>query len=219
MKQSRIKRRLALCLLGLLAAAVVSPNLLVVQDELEHADAIIVIGGDHKPARMQRAADLYRQGYGPIIIISAGTVVREGDKWMVEAEVMRRQALLLGLPNEALVVEDRSLSTIENARYSGRLCEEYGIESVLLVTSAYHSGRARHIFRQEWAEKVNVLAAPAPRGHHPLLWWMYPDQAYAILYEYKNWVDLWLGTSNTHGSDLPSHRPARSCGQLPASSI
>jgi uncharacterized SAM-binding protein YcdF (DUF218 family) len=170
------------------------PNLLVVQDELGYADAIVVIGGDHKPARMQHAAELYRQGYAPVIVISAGTVVREGDEWMVEAEVMRRQALQLGLPEATLVIEDRSLSTLQNARYSGQLCEELDIESILLVTSAYHSSRARHIFRQELAGKITVVAQPAPRGHHALLWWLYPDQIYTVLYEYKNWIDLGLGS-------------------------
>ena len=77
-------------MVGLLTAAIVLPNLLVVKDELSYADAIVVIGGAHKPARMQHAAELYRQGYAPVIIISAGTLVREGDEWMVEAEVMRR---------------------------------------------------------------------------------------------------------------------------------
>jgi uncharacterized SAM-binding protein YcdF (DUF218 family) len=178
---------------GLLAVVVILPNLLVVQDELDYADAIVVIGGDHKPARMQHAAELYRQGYAPVIVISAGTVVREGDEWMVEAEVMRRQALQLGLPEEALVIEDGSLSTVQNARYSGQLCDDLGIKSVLLVTSAYHSSRARRIFRQELGDRVTILAQPAPRGHRALLWWLYPDQAYAVLHEYRNRVDLWLG--------------------------
>ena len=66
---------------------------------------------------------------------------------------------------------------------------------MLLVTSAYHSSRARRIFRQELAGKVTVLAQPAPRGHRALLWWLYPDQAYTVLYEYKNWGELWLGLS------------------------
>jgi uncharacterized SAM-binding protein YcdF (DUF218 family) len=179
---------------GLLAVVIVLPNLLVVQDELCYADAIVVIGGDHKPDRMRRAAELYRQGYAPLIIISAGTVVMEGNEWMAEAEVMRRQALQLGLPEGTLVIEDRSLSTVQNARYSGQLCKELDIESMLLVTSAYHSSRARHIFRQELAGQVTVLAQPAPRGHHTLLWWLYPDQIYTVLYEYKNWIELWLSS-------------------------
>jgi uncharacterized SAM-binding protein YcdF (DUF218 family) len=168
--------------------------LLVVRDELGYADAIVVIGGDHKPARMRHAAELYHQGYAPVIIISAGTVVQEGDEWMVEAKVMRRQALQLGLPEETLVIEDRSLSTRQNARYSGQLCKELDIESILLVTSAYHSSRARYVFHQELAGRVTVLAQPAPRGHPALLWWLYPDQAYTVLYEYKNWVESMLGS-------------------------
>jgi hypothetical protein len=45
----------------------------VVRDELHPADASVVIGGDHKPERMRQAAQLYRQGYAPLIIVSTGT--------------------------------------------------------------------------------------------------------------------------------------------------
>jgi uncharacterized SAM-binding protein YcdF (DUF218 family) len=194
MAQLRARKWLLVCVLGLVMV-VLLPNLLVVQDEPSFTDAILVIGGDHKPARVQQAVELYQQGYAPLVIISAGTLVQEGSEWMAEAEVMRRQALQLGLPEEVLIIEDHSLSIIQNARYSGEVCEEYGIKSIVLVTSAYHSRRARHIFRQELGEKVSVHVQPAPRGHHPLLWWLYPDQAYTVLYEYKNLAEYWLGLS------------------------
>ena len=72
-------------LLAFLASALFLPSLLVAQDETVYADAIVVIGGDHKPARIQRAAELYRQGYAPLVIISAGTKVQEGNERMLEA--------------------------------------------------------------------------------------------------------------------------------------
>jgi uncharacterized SAM-binding protein YcdF (DUF218 family) len=100
--------------------------LLVVQDEPRAADAIIVIGGDHKPERMQRAVELYQQGLAPTVIISAGTLVLEGDETMPEAEVMRRQALALGLPEEAIILETDSLSTFGNAYYSKQIVQERG---------------------------------------------------------------------------------------------
>jgi uncharacterized SAM-binding protein YcdF (DUF218 family) len=189
----RRKKGLALYLLVFPALMLFLPSLLVAEDETDYADAIIVIGGDHKPARIQRAAELHRQGYAPIVIISAGMKVQEGNEWIPEAEVMYRQALALGLPEEALIIEDDSLSTIQNARYSKQICEDHNIESVLLVASAYHSGRARLVFREVMGAKISVSAQPAARGHHPLLWWLYPDQAYVVLYEYKNWIQYWLG--------------------------
>lgn len=189
----RGKKGLVLHLLVFLALMLFMPSLLVAEDETDYADAIIVIGGDHKLARIQRAAELHRQGYAPIVIISAGTKVLEGNEWIPEAEVMHRQALALGLPEEALIIEDDSLSTIQNARYSKQICEDHNIKSILLVASAYHSGRARLVFREVMGAKISVSTQPAPRGHHPLLWWLYPDQAGVVLYEYKNWIQYWLG--------------------------
>jgi len=180
-------------LLAFLALVLFLPSLLIAQDETVYADAIVVIGGDHKPARIERAVELYRQGYAPLIIISAGTAVREGNDWMLEAAVMHKQALALGMPEEALVLEDHSLSTIQNARYTRQICEACDIDSILLVTSAYHSARARLVFRDVMGLEISVSAQPASRGHHPLLWWWHPDQVYVVLYEYKNWIQYGLG--------------------------
>jgi uncharacterized SAM-binding protein YcdF (DUF218 family) len=181
------------CLLAFLTSVLFLPSLLVAQDGMVYADAIVVIGGDHKPARLQRAAELYRQGYAPLVIISAGTAVQEGNARMPEAAVMHKQALALGLPEGALVLEDHSLSTIQNARYTSQICEARDIDSILLVTSAYHSARARLVFRDVMGPEIAVSAQPASRGHHPLLWWWHLDQVYVVLYEYKNWIQYGLG--------------------------
>ena len=166
--------------------------MLVVQDELREADAIVVIGGDHKPDRIERAVWLFEQGYAPLVILSAGTLVQEGEETIHEVEVLRRQALALGLPEDVLILEGRSLSTYENASYTAEICRDQGVGTLLLVTSAYHSRRARRIFKDELEPEIEVLAQPATRDHHPLLWWLDADDAYVVLYEYKNWFDYWF---------------------------
>jgi uncharacterized SAM-binding protein YcdF (DUF218 family) len=178
--------RLVICLGGVLLLLILSPLLLVAQDDVLQADGIVVIGGDHKPERVKRAVELYQQGYAPLVIVSAGTIVQEGGELIPEADVMHRLALEMGLPDSVMVLETQSQSTLGNAYYSKQVCEVYGIESILLVTSAYHSRRARRIFFQTLGPEILVSAQPAPRGHHPLFWWLHPDQAYVVFYEYKN---------------------------------
>jgi uncharacterized SAM-binding protein YcdF (DUF218 family) len=166
--------------------------LLVVQDKPHLADAIVVIGGDHKPERMRQAAELYRQGYAPLIIISAGTIVLEGDQPIPEAQVMYRQARELGLPNDRLILEQASKSTYENATYTKALCQARGIRSILLVTSAYHSRRARRLFQEVYASDITVSTQPAPPGQCALCWPFYSDQARVVAYEYWNWAQYGL---------------------------
>jgi uncharacterized SAM-binding protein YcdF (DUF218 family) len=162
---------------------------LIAHDVPHSADAIVVIGGDHKPERVRRAVELFEQGYAPLVIISAGTMVMESGQWMHEAHVMREQALRLGLPDAAMILETQSQTTIENAVYSKRLCEERHIDSILLVTSAYHSRRARMAFLDVMDGAINISIQPAiEEGFCTTCWWYQPDQRSVVLYEYKQLI-------------------------------
>lgn len=170
----------------------ISGPMLVIDATPHHVDTIVVIGGDHKPSRIKKAAALYEQGYAPSVIISAGTSVLEGGEWMAEAEVMKRQAIAAGLPEMSIILETESLSTYENAYYSKKLSKKQGIESILLVTSAYHSRRAYHIFQEVMEPEISVLIQPAGVEFCSLCWIFYPDQVYVVFYEYYNWAKYWF---------------------------
>jgi uncharacterized SAM-binding protein YcdF (DUF218 family) len=200
-RSSRASRRrltyrlwLGLAIGGILGFLWADGPFLVVQDELRPANAIVVIGGDHKPERMRQVAELFRQGYAPLIIISAGTIVLEGDQHIPEAQVMYRQACELGLPKEVLVMEQVSKSTYENAVQTKAICQANGIRSILLVTSAYHSRRARRLFQEVYSPKITVSTQPAPAGPCLLCWPFSPDRAPVVAYEYWNWIQYWLNS-------------------------
>lgn len=120
---------------ALVLTVAISGPTLVVQDTPRQADAIVVIGGDHKTERVRRAVELYERGYAPIVILSAGTVVLEGGEKVPEAKVMYKQALALGIPRDSILVEDQSTSTAENAAFAFRILQAHGYRSILLVTS------------------------------------------------------------------------------------
>jgi uncharacterized SAM-binding protein YcdF (DUF218 family) len=165
--------------------------LLTVSEEPQNADAIIVIGGDHKPERVRRAVELYQQGYASLVIISAGTLIQEGDEQLPEAEVMRRQARQFGLPEQVMVLEADSQSTFENALFTRQICEAKGVSRVLLVTSAYHSRRAWRIFSDIYEPQIQVIVQP---GGVPELsdWQLRLRNVDVALYEYRNWLEYWL---------------------------
>lgn len=109
---------------------------------------------------------------------------------MPEAEVMRRQALALGIPETSVLIEDQSLSTYQNAIYTKLISEHYGFESILLVTSTYHSRRAAHIFRDVFGPNYAIWVQPSPPDLCTVCWWLQPDQARVVGYEYYNWALL-----------------------------
>lgn len=69
---------------------------------------------------------------------------------------MREFLADLNVPPDALLIEDSSASTRENAVFTAGLLNERGIDRVLLVTSALHMQRALATFRA-----VGIDAAPA----------------------------------------------------------
>lgn len=186
--------------LCLLLLPIIGP-LLIASDPPRPADAIIVIGGDHKPERVRRAVELYQQGLAPVVIISSGTPVTEGSERLPEAEVMRRQAMALGLPTTALLIEDQSQSTFQNAYFTQRLALARDYHSILLVASAYHSRRARRIFRDVYGPTIAVWVEPAPPDPCGLCWWFQPDQAPVVAYETYNWLRFALNIR------LPAEQP------------
>jgi uncharacterized SAM-binding protein YcdF (DUF218 family) len=178
--------------LTLLALAILPGQILVVRERPVHADAIVVIGGDHKPQRVRRAVRLYDRGLAPLVIFSSGTVVAHGDDVMTEAEVMQRMALKRDLPSQAMLLETASLDTIENAKHVRDLCQEHDLQSLLLVTSAFHSRRANRAFHQVMDPEIAIYAQPAHHGFCSYTWWLCPRQTYALTYEYWAWISIGL---------------------------
>ena len=82
---------------------------------------------------------------------------------------MQALALALGVPPEAIIVENQSTSTAENAREVARLLRREAIPSILLVTSPLHMRRAKLCFERMGLE---VSCAPTPSigtGRHESL--------------------------------------------------
>ncbi len=92
--------------------------------------------------RMVTAARLQRRLNIPILI-SGGSVYPEDT---AIAPLTRRYLMDLGIPENQLIVEDRSRDTYENALYSSQICRKRNFRAPLLVTSAYHLKRAKYCF-------------------------------------------------------------------------
>lgn len=106
-------------------------------------DAIVVLGCPGPQALARRvalAARLFHLGHAPRVVTTGG--VTRGSE--AEAVIAARGLARLGVPVEAIVVEDRSLTTLENARFSRALVA--GASSVLLVSDTFHLPRARILF-------------------------------------------------------------------------
>lgn len=110
-------------------------------DILTKADAIVVVSGDDD--RMKHAIDLYKQGYTPKLILSGAAK----DGLASNALVMHLEASKSGIPNEAVIMEERAYNTYENAFYTKEIVLPNNMRNVILVTSPYHQRRVYETFK------------------------------------------------------------------------
>ena len=128
-------------------------ELWVVTDPLNHADAIIVLGG-RIGVRSFAAADLYKRGFAPRVLIS--NVERGSLESMQllpdQTELTRQLLIKLGVPAEAIVqIGNEVSSTYEEARAVLEWAKSSGARSVLIPTDFFATRRTRWTFQHEVA--------------------------------------------------------------------
>lgn len=117
------------------------------KDETRAADAAIVLGAAvyrERPSpvfreRINHAIQLYEDGLVRKIIFTGGVGHRDQ---LSEAEVGRNYALARGVPQEAILIEPNSTSTLENLANAKLLAEQHGLDSYLIVSTPFHMRRA-----------------------------------------------------------------------------
>jgi uncharacterized SAM-binding protein YcdF (DUF218 family) len=127
--------------------------------------------------RFLQAVKLYKEGKVHHLLISGGNGKREYGRFN-EGEWAREELKAIGIPPEAVLVEDQSANTADNAVNSKRLIDSAGFSPpFLLITSAHHMPRASLLFKQAGLNTVaypcNYMAGYTPFGFKSLL----PDAA------------------------------------------
>ncbi len=90
-------------------------------------------------------------------VIVTGGNPRNGN---TEAGQMRKMLLLLGFPDNRIIVEDRANSTVQNAQFSVPLAKDAGTTGIILVTSSTHQDRADGNFADAGANVLATVSYP-----------------------------------------------------------
>jgi uncharacterized SAM-binding protein YcdF (DUF218 family) len=99
--------------------------------------------------RFIETVKLYQQGTIEHILVSGGNGNLLDTKFK-EGEWVRGQLLAVGIPANAILIENNSRSTLENAEFSKKILDSVGLQPpYVLVTSAFHMRRAAWIFTKE----------------------------------------------------------------------
>lgn len=121
------------------------------------ADAIVTVSGGDTTARTDEAIRLYHQGWAPMLIFSGAAADSLGPS---NALAMKNYALEQGIPEHAIVIEEFSRTTAENAANTSLFIKNHDIDRIVLVTSGYHQRRAELEFRVRLGEDVTILNQP-----------------------------------------------------------
>ncbi len=179
---------------------------LKISDQPRKADCIVVFAGgageSGRPEqgyeeRVKTAVDLYKKGYAKQLIFSSGY------KYVFEEPLlMKLLAISEGVPENAIILEDKAKSTFENVKFTDQILKEKGWSKILLVSSPYH------MLRVSLVEKKNgkgVDVAYIPIEHS--LFYLHPSidknakktwtqanlqQIKAIFHEYLGIFYYWL---------------------------
>jgi uncharacterized SAM-binding protein YcdF (DUF218 family) len=134
---------------------------------LKKADVIFVLGNrDIRVAAY--AAKLYQEGWASYILFSGSGDIhnskpgREQFAGSTEAEIFTQIAIKAGVPQEAILVENKSQNTGQNYEFSKRLLLERGIQpkTVIAVQKPYMERRTYATGKVQWPEVELIVTSP-----------------------------------------------------------
>lgn len=158
----------------------------MVSDSPRQADLILVLGGNFWGDRVIEAAELAREGYAPIVLLSSPPYGGRPQGYLSIPFLVQR-----GFRSDNLqVFAHNAKSTIEEANVLRPELARRHVRRVILVTSNYHSRRADIVFRL-FCPGIDFISVPGNDAEfHSGLWWQ--DETSQKLF-YSEWEKI-LGT-------------------------
>lgn len=133
-------------------------------DEKAPSDVAIVLGagtwkGEVSPVyreRINHGIWLYQNGYVEYLILTGG--VGEGNP-VSDAAAARAYALSQGVPETAILIEEKSTITEENLFYAKAVMDELSLKSAIIVSDPLHMKRAM-LMASDYG--IDALSSPTP---------------------------------------------------------
>jgi uncharacterized SAM-binding protein YcdF (DUF218 family) len=164
---------------------------LVHTDPLIKADAVLVLAGDWNGDRILKGAELVKEGYAPIVLVS-GPMALYG---LNEADLAIDYAVRHGYPREVFVpmVSD-AFSTRDEVAFFVPELRRRGIHRLLIVSSDFHTHRARKLFRDSLGSEIDIrMIAARDRHFTPDGWWKDREGQKTFFYEWSKTIGTVFG--------------------------
>lgn len=186
-KSKRFICRLRIAVVFLVAwspVAWLAARALIVNERLEHADAVVVLSGSSTYIERARwAAMIFNQGRAPKIVLtndklqSGYSLVQDRNPFFVElaVEELRRA----GVPADKIeVIPTPAGNTHDEANLLRDYSMEHDLRALLIVTSPYHTRRALRTFERAFRGRSTRIGVESPppglQSPSPARWWLHP---------------------------------------------
>lgn len=133
----------------------------------QKADVIIAFGSHDKRTAI-RAAQLYLDGYAPLLIFSGnegyGRKV-SGFDGVPEAQIYFDEAVSLGVPKDSIILESESTNSSENVLFTAKMMVSKGIPAnkVIVVHKPYMERRAYATLKAQWPSQQPDFIVTSPQ--------------------------------------------------------
>ena len=129
---------------------------------LARADAILVLCS-HDTAVAERGAQLYLDGWAPLLIYSGGLGSITQHLWTEpEADQFAAIAVSMGVPRDKILIENQSTNTGQNVLFTRRMLAERRLDpaTFIVVQKPYMERRSYATFKKVWPEKDVIVTSP-----------------------------------------------------------
>lgn len=153
-------------------------NFIFMDDAPEKCD-IILIPGTSKSSITEKAAELYCAGYAPYVMPSGlyssslGRFAAENidnpryvGEYATDFEYCKHILMENGVPESAILREDRATNSMENAMYSAQAVKDTGIEvkRAIICCQAFHARRAFLSYACHFGDTELIVVPTATQG-------------------------------------------------------
>lgn len=172
---------------------------LVSEDPLHKAAAIAVLSG-RMPGRALEAARVYKQGYAREVWLTystePGATLEKLSVTYIGEEVYDRQVLVHeGVPENAIrVLEPPIVNTVDEMRTIGEALRNENLRTVIIVTSQFHTRRARTLWKRISAQDGEaIIHGVSDDPCDPVHWWRNTSDALDVVREVLGLANTWAG--------------------------
>ncbi len=183
-KAARGRRFLLIAALVLAVSPLIAwfaAHILIVKADIPAPDAIVILSGSSTYVeRANLAANLYREGRAPVIVLTNDGLVggwdHKEDRNPYYYELAAKRLEQQGVPDKSIqLAPGFALGTYEESILVREYAATHNLKRLLIVTSGYHSRRALWSMRRACeGSEIQVGIDSVPPGWQtpsPWLWW------------------------------------------------